>query len=82
MSDFKYPNFLGPTDSDELDRAFSRIATSLLSGDVVEFMFGAGMSVTSEVPAGKALAIKLLRYLFPEDGHDPPSDERIESFAS
>src|ERR1700682_2713567 len=72
-----YPPY---ANTDEIDQAFARIAQAVMQKRV-EFLFGAGMSVDSKVPAGALLAQKLLRLFFPETGASPPSDDRIKELA-
>ena len=76
-----YPSFAGDNDKTRYDQAFDRIARCLLSGDNVGFLFGAGMSYTADIPTGQRLASQLLRYMFPKEGHEPPSDKRLLELA-
>jgi hypothetical protein len=73
----KYPEYV---DTDVVDQAFDRIAQAVTQKRV-EFLFGAGMSIDSGVPAGPQLAQKLLRLFFPETGASPPSDNRLAEWA-
>src|ERR1035441_9838074 len=68
-----YPDFVLP---EPIDRAFARIAQAV-SERRVDFLFGAGMSAESDVPAGGQLASKLLRHFFPASGTNPPSDDKL-----
>jgi hypothetical protein len=72
-----YPQYV---DADAIDQAFDRIAQAVMERRV-DFLFGAGMSVDSGVPAGAQLAQKLLRLFFPATGLTPPSDERLSELA-
>jgi hypothetical protein len=68
-----YPEYV---DTDAIDQAFARIAQAVMERRV-DFLFGAGMSVDSGVPAGGRLAQELLRLFFPATGVSPPSDSRL-----
>jgi hypothetical protein len=75
-----YPDYLGDSDADVIDRAFERIVKALNSRDA-RFLIGAGMSATSNVPTGSGLLEQLLRIYFPESGARAPSGERLASLA-
>ena len=72
-----YPEYV---DIDAIDQAFARIAQAVMQKRV-EFLFGAGMSIESGVPAGPQLAQMLLRLFFPETGVNPPTDSRLAEWA-
>lgn len=78
----EYPDFIGGTDQDDIERAFAHIAKSLTTCDA-DFMFGAGMSrdnvapAEKQMPLGKDVAVKLLGHFFPAEGDNPPSEERL-----
>jgi hypothetical protein len=57
------PSFLG-LDQDVIDRALQHIAESLNQGEA-EFLFGAGMSIDSGIPAGRQLSLDQLNHFFP-----------------
>ena len=73
-----YPPF---ADTREIDRAIDRIMQAILERRI-DFLFGAGMSVDSGVPAGAALADRLLQIFFPPTGTDPPTPERREELTT
>jgi len=65
MAKSPYPPFVGnTTEADKLDRALEGIARSLRNRSA-QFLFGAGMSCESGIPAGSTLAEKLLEQFFP-----------------
>lgn len=78
---FTYPIYLGDAEKLELDRALAKIVQSLKQRRA-DFLFGAGMSVASGVPAGHQLAVKLLNFYFPPTGTNPPGPNRLEELAS
>lgn len=78
---FKYPSYIGSRDSDTLDQAFMRIVKAIVNRDA-QFLFGAGMSKTSNLPLGIKLSSKLLEEYFPQGGVDPPTPERLKDLAS
>ena len=78
-SDPKYPDYTGSTNV--FDQAINRIAKAV-SECRVEFLFGSGMSKTSNVPLGHDLNLKLLDGYFPSSGELPhPSQIRMEHLA-
>src|SRR5882672_8581880 len=75
-----YPSFINSVGADPIDQALERIAKAL-NDDSATFLFGAGMSVDSGVPAGSKLLSKLLRLFFPTSGTNSPSDERLKELS-
>jgi hypothetical protein len=69
MVDVKYPAFVGAAERVELDRAMSRIAKAV-TDKRADFLFGAGMSVASDVPSGLRLATELLGLFFSDGSLD------------
>lgn len=72
---FMYPEPVGHEGANELDIAFEKIIEALQLGDV-QFLFGAGMSKSSDVPIGSELALKLLEKKFPKSGVVKPPDKQ------
>jgi len=82
MAKSPYPPFVGnTTEADKLDRALEGIARSLRNRSA-QFLFGAGMSCESGIPAGSTLAEKLLEQFFPRSGTNPPAKSRLSELAS
>jgi len=73
-----YPEYVGGTEIEDLDRAFSHIARSLMARNAY-FLFGAGMSLDSEIPCAPTLLKKLFDTYFPPGINDPPSEERLSA---
>ncbi|HEV7747696.1 MAG TPA: SIR2 family protein [Pyrinomonadaceae bacterium] len=81
MSGANYPAYITGSDGDVLDRAFERIVKAL-NEDAAAFLFGAGMSATSNLPTGTLALKSLLRLFFPGTGRNPPEDNRLEELVS
>jgi hypothetical protein len=79
-SDSSNPAYIGRTESVEIARHISDIASHLLEGDA-EFMIGAGMSVEAGAPGGLKLAKVLIKAFFPNTEEDAPGDDAIDELA-
>lgn len=73
-----YPDFVGVAEQNTLDQALSRIVKALIDRSV-QFLFGAGMSQTSEVPNAAEVLKILLRGYFPQGGSHEISEERLNN---
>lgn len=71
---FSYPSFV--ENKAELDRAFGQIATGILSKRVT-FLFGAGMSMESDVPGSNGILLELLDEFFPVGSKKPSSERKL-----
>jgi len=80
MAATTYPDYLGASGTDTIDRAFQRIALSIVSARS-QFLFGAGMSADSRVPLGTEFSIKLLELFFPTTARTPPTREQLLTLA-
>jgi hypothetical protein len=71
-----YPDFVGPADQNILDQAFGRIVKALIDTNA-QFLFGAGMSQTSDVPNSSEILKALLKEYFPPGGTQAIDDKRV-----
>lgn len=78
VGNLNYPKY---ADTVVLDRAFDQIAKALVDGEA-QFLFGAGMSASSDMPTGKDLLRELLKLFFPLSGKKVPTDKCREKLLS
>lgn len=69
----RFPEYVG-VEKHELHRAIEKIAHAIKdSNSRAEFLFGAGMSISSKIPSGPALAKELLKRFFKHGGRSSPA---------
>ena len=84
---FNYPDYVGRGDQDTIEQGLDHISRCLTNNDV-EFLLGAGMSRDNakpkedQMPLGSGVAQALLRYFFPSEGSNPPSEQRISELCA
>lgn len=68
-----FPEYLGPSERDDLQLQIEKIAEQLIDKNV-QFLFGSGMSRPSKIPTGSELSRKLLDLIYPSNSTPSPAE--------